>query len=403
VKPQLSELSAPAQSDRSQCPNCLTGSTWVFYEVPQVPVHSVLLMATRETALRFRRGDISLGFCESCGFVSNMAFDPDAHSYSQQYEETQGFSPTFQAFHLRLAQSLIEKYDIRGKRIVEIGCGKGEFLSLLCELGNNTGVGFDPAFVSGRNSAPDSSRLVFVQDFYGEANADVDADVICCKMTLEHIYDTRRFIETVRRSIGKRRDTLVFFQVPDFGRILRDDAFWDIYYEHCSYFTSTSLRNLFEMSGFEVISLSTEYDGQYLQIVAVPASRPQRTVVAPQIASIESAVERFAERSRKKIAVWNDVFSEVADLNPKAVLWGSGSKAVAFLSAIKDPARIEYVVDINPYRHGHYMAGTAQEIVSPEFLVTYQPDMVVVMNPIYCNEIRKKLDEIGCEPRLLAV
>jgi SAM-dependent methyltransferase len=360
-------------------------------------------MATRETALRFRSGDISLGFCESCGFVSNMAFDPDAHSYSQQYEETQGFSPTFQAFHLRLAQSLIEKYDIRGKRIVEIGCGKGEFLSLLCELGNNTGVGFDPAFVSGRNPAPDSSRLVFVQDFYGEANADVDADVICCKMTLEHIYDTRRFIETIRRSIGKRRDTLVFFQVPDFGRILRDDAFWDIYYEHCSYFTSTSLRNLFEMSGFEVISLSTEYDGQYLQIVAVPASRPQRTVVAPQIASIESAVERFAERSRKKIAVWNDVFSEVADLNPKAVLWGSGSKAVAFLSAIKDPACIEYVVDINPYRHGHYMAGTAQEIVSPEFLVTYQPDMVVVMNPIYCNEIRKKLDEIGCEPRLLAV
>ena len=40
---------------------------------------------------------------------------------------------------------LIRRYDLRGKEVIEIGCGKGEFLSLLCEVGDNRGVGFDPA------------------------------------------------------------------------------------------------------------------------------------------------------------------------------------------------------------------------------------------------------------------
>ena len=122
-----------------QCPNCQDPRLFPFYSVRSVPVHSVLLMPNREYARDFPRGDVALAFCEGCGFVTNTSFDPSVHSYSERYEETQGFSPTFQGFHTRLAQSLIDKYDIRGKRVIEIGCGKGEFLSLMCELGGTPG------------------------------------------------------------------------------------------------------------------------------------------------------------------------------------------------------------------------------------------------------------------------
>src|SRR5450755_4403329 len=155
-------------SNNSQCPNCLDGSLRVFHDVRGVPVHSVLLMASRDIAMNYPKGDIKLGYCGNCGFVSNTAFNPAVHEYSTQYEETQGFSATFRAFHSRLAASLIEKYGLRGKTVVEIGCGKGEFLTLLCEMGENRGVGFDPAFVKERNPAPSDLRIEFVQDFYSE-------------------------------------------------------------------------------------------------------------------------------------------------------------------------------------------------------------------------------------------
>jgi hypothetical protein len=60
-------------------------------------------------------------------------------------------------------------------------------------------------------------------------------------------------------------------------------------------------------------------------------------------------------------------------------------------------------VDINPYKHGTYMAGTGQEIVGPEFLREYRPDVVIVMNPIYCNEIQQNLDRIGVTAELMPV
>ena len=248
------------------CPSCGAAGMSVFYKLKGVPVHSVRLLLTREEALNYPQGELALGFCPTCGFIANVAFDPSVHDYSSLYEATQSFSPTFNAFAQRLAERLIDEYDLHGREIIEIGCGQGEFLALLCELGGNRGVGFDPAYVEGWVDSSTGDQITFVKDFYSEKYSHVHGDFVCCKMTLEHIQDTAIFVRTVRRSLGDRGDTIVFFQVPDVTRILRDVAFWDIYYEHCSYFSPGSLARLFRTCGFDVIRLATEYDGQYIMI-----------------------------------------------------------------------------------------------------------------------------------------
>jgi SAM-dependent methyltransferase len=387
------------------CPSCETKKMSVFHEVKSVPVHSVLNMATREKALSYPTGDILLGFCGNCGFVSNVAFDAGKLEYSIDCEESQGFSPTFNKFSRRLAKHLIEKYDLHHKEILEIGCGKGEFLTLLCDLGENRGVGFDPAYVKGRDASKAAERITFIQDFYSEKYAGYHADFICCKMTLEHIHATAEFVRMVRRSIGDRLDTIVFFQIPDVTRILRDCAFEDIYYEHCSYFSPGSLARLFRKCRFDVMHLATEYDGQYLIIEAKPADPP---VLAPlsqedDIEKLKSCVKGFQVKYRSKLSTWRKRLQETRAKDQRLVLWGSGSKAVSFLTTFQVYDDIEYVVDINPYRQGTFMAGTGQEIVAPEFLMEYQPDIVVVMNPVYQEEIQQDLNRMGLSPDLLTV
>jgi SAM-dependent methyltransferase len=387
------------------CPNCLRGELETFYEVHRVPVHSVLLMPTRQVAVSYPKGDISLGFCPECGFISNTVFDAKVHEYSGNYEETQGFSPTFRAFHTRLAESLIEKYQLRNKKIVEIGCGKGEFLSLICELGQNQGIGFDPAFVAERNPAPEGLDVKFVADFYSEKYAHVGADFFCCKMTLEHIPDTASFIQTVRRAVGDRRDSIVFFQVPDAHRVLRDLAFWDIYYEHCSYFNAGSLARVFREAGFEVLETWTDYDDQYLMISARPAAEAEAPSQlerdAPRMAKED--IEYFVRQQAARIACWKQEIASLKENGQRAVVWGSGSKGVAFLSALGGGSEIEYVVDINPFRQGKFMAGTGQEIVAPAFLAEYKPDVAIAMNPIYRGEIQEDLRRMGLPTVVQAV
>ncbi|NOK63670.1 MAG: methyltransferase domain-containing protein [Chloroflexi bacterium AL-W] len=392
-------------SDSFTCPSCNTDGMRVFYEAERVPAHSVLLMPDRETAVNYPRGDIRLAFCPQCGFISNVVFDHNLHEYSDRYEETQGFSETFNTFSKKLATHLIDRYDLNGKDIIEIGCGKGEFLTLICELGNNHGVGFDPAYVSERSRVAPRDGVTFIQDFYSEKYADYAADFVCCKMTLEHIDQTDEFIGTVRRTTEGRPDTIVFFQIPDVRRVLRDIAFWDIYYEHCSYFSPGSLARLFRQHGFSILDLSTDYDDQYLMIEAKLDQEGGKHFPALEddLDQLTQDVQYFTTEYPKVLEGWKNYLQDAKQSNKRVVLWGSGSKAVAFLTILGITDEIAYGVDINPHKHGTYLAGTGHEIVGPEFLRGYQPDIVIAMNPVYRQEIQRDLDRMGVSAELRTI
>jgi SAM-dependent methyltransferase len=395
----------PQHATAVACAACGSPKLDMFYEVENVPVHSVLLMPTREEALAYPRGDISLAFCEACGFISNTKFDSSKHNYSSEYEETQAFSPTFNAFHHRLALQLIDLHDLRGKKVIEIGCGKGEFLILLCELGGNTGIGFDPSYVEGRTDSEAKKSIAFIKDFYSEKYTSHKADLICCKMTLEHINEPREFIRTVRRSIGDQTDTIVFFQIPDVARILTEQAFWDIYYEHCSYFSIGSLGRLFRSCGFDVLDLWKDYDDQYLMIEAKPATGVSRLPLPQEhdLEKLRADVKEFSDNTRRRTDRWKQTVRSLNRSGKRVVIWGGGSKGVAFLTTLGICDEIEYAVDIDPFKRGTYIAGTGQQIVSPDILKEYCPDTVIVMNPIYCDEIRSELNKMGLNPELMAL
>ena len=398
-------MDAKSLLTEAACPNCAGQGMNSFYRVSRVPVHSVLLFPTREKALGYPRGDIDLACCPACGFISNVRFDPNVHEYSTDYEETQGFSATFRRFHEDLALRLIQRHDLRNKEIIEIGCGKGEFLTMLCELGGNRGLGFDPAYVDERNTSPVKERITFINDFYSEKYSYCNADFVCCKMTLEHIPDTFRFMQTVRRSIGDRAGTTVFFMIPEMRRILRERAFWDIYYEHCSYFTPGSLARLFRRSGFEVLALGTEYDGQYLTIEA-KVGESKRAPALLQEESIDDLIREvisFADAIDFTERAWKEKLQEYRAGGKRVVIWGGGSKGVTFLTKLGVTEQIPYAVDVNPFRHGTFLAGTGQEIVSPDFLREYRPDVVIVMNPIYMQEIGADLQRMNLHAALIPI
>lgn len=389
----------------ANCTCCGSAAVRIFHTVEDVPVNSVLALESREEAVNFPTGTIALGFCPDCGFIFNTAFDTALTEYSERYDPTQAFSGTFNRWHRALAEDVVERFGLQGKRVIEIGCGKGEFLHLLAEVGDVEGVGFDPSYEASRDSEAQHEKLSFVADFYSEKYADVKGDAVCCKMTLEHISPAESFMGSVRKAIGDHPETIVFFQVPDVRRILDEAAFWDIYYEHCSYYSAGSLARLFRRAGFDVHDVRREYGEQYLMISARPAGE-EPTPALPEESDLEELgqqVERFAGRLDEIRSEWGSLLGASRERGDRTVIWGSGSKGVSFLTTIGRDAGIEYAVDINTFRHGQHMLVTGQEIVSPEFLVEYKPDRVIVMNPVYKDEIEEQLRSLGLAPEVLAL
>jgi SAM-dependent methyltransferase len=404
---QHPQSTPPDQVERG-CPVCGMDQMTTFIEMPRMPAHCNLLWKTQHEARQAPQGTIRLGFCHHCGHIFNLAFEPALMEYTQQYENSLHFSPRFQQYAHELATRLIARYDLHHKAVVEIGSGKGEFLRLLCELGDNTGTGFDPSYVPDPEVDEQDGRVTFVQDFYSERYTTYSADLICCRHVLEHIQHPRDFITNVRQAVGPRHDTVVFFEMPNALFMLRDLSIWDIIYEHCSYFSAGSLAYLFRACGFRAHYLTEEFGKQFLSIEAVPVVDAVDAPAAPVepwdgLAALAHDVERFADNYRQKVITWEHKLADMARTGQRAVLWGAGSKGVTFLNTVQGREQIEYVVDINPRKQGMFVAGSGQRIVPPDFLRDYQPDIVIVMNPLYIGEIQQAIHALGLQSQVVAV
>ena len=193
--------------------------------------------------------------------------------------------------------------------------------------------------------------------------------------------------------------------MPDVDRILKEGAFWDVYYEHCSYFSATSLKRLFLRTGFVVERVWTGYGGQYLMILASPAEHGSDVAGDAEEggAAIIDMCSSFTAATAHSRAAWLSRLRNWAAAGRRTVLWGSGSKAVAFLTTLGVRDEVEHVVDINPYRVGKFLPGTGQRIVAPAFLREYRPDNVVIMNPVYLREVEQELARQGCEPSVYTI
>jgi len=187
--------------------------------------------------------------------------------------------------------------------------------------------------------------------------------------------------------------------VPNVVHMLEQLAIWDVVYEHCLYFSASSLDALFRRSRFEPIALEATYGGQFLTIEA----RPVRETLAdddpgangPTTTSsrdLGGLTTAFARAHAGKLARWRQVLGQVEREGTTAVLWGAGSKAVSFLNMLDvSDTEVRYVVDVNPRKQGGHVAGTGQAIIPPHRLTEIRPGLIIVMNPLYRAEVEAEL------------
>ena len=154
-----------------------------------------------------------------------------------------------------------------------------------------------------------------------------------------------------------------------------------------------------------MVCLEEAYGGQFLSIEARISKedwdgRSEATHSAGMSALAES-VDAFSLNVAAREKPWIDRFASWSQDNTRTVIWGGGAKTVSFLNMVSMSGVISHVVDINPNKQGLYIPGSGQEIIAPDFLMSYQPDVVVLMNPIYRREVELKLKEIKVKTMLI--
>ncbi len=380
------------------CPICSTPDPVAFVSRPQVPAHQHQLCDTIEEARCVVKGDLRLVCCRECGFVFNDRFDSSRVQYGDRYDNCQEHSASFAQYTRDLIRYLTEERAVRNARIVEVGCGQGMFLRALVDASpGSSGYGFDPSY---RGTEAHSGPISFEKRFYDGDCAQVEADVVICRHVIEHVPDPIALLRSVREALRRSPGARVFFETPCLEWILRHKVIWDLFYEHCSYFTAGSLSEAFHRSGFRVDRVAHVFAGQYLWLEAsVGESQPSRD--PDRGAATRMLARAYSEHEARVCESWKARIEDLRRLGPVAV-WGAGAKGVTFANLV-DPLRerVDCIVDMNPQKQGRFLPGTGHPIVSHRDLSSRRVRHAVLMNPNYRDENLQLIREAGLDTNLV--
>ncbi|WP_341888293.1 class I SAM-dependent methyltransferase [Variovorax sp. YR752] len=388
----------------TSCPACHGERTTPFHSIAATPVTCTSIFDSVAEARAVPMGRVELAVCESCGFVFNRSFDAARAELGARYESSQAASAHFGQFARGLAAQWIERHRLQGKSVLEIGCGHGDFLHLMLGQGVAQVIGVDPLATEAPGQA--DPRLHIHAAAFDDDLLDLRADALVCRHTLEHIGPVHGFLGRVGQWAARDPQRVVLFELPDAHRVLAEGAFWDVYYEHCSYFTTDTLRSAFERAGLEVLRQELAYGGQYLLIEARAARAAPVDAAAqsaPRVRGLVELCHRFGGEVQRAVSCCDESLVRMAAMGRPIAVWQGAAKTVGFLAALKQADLVHCAVDLSEQRHGRFLPGTGLAVHAPEQLKAIRPGHVILMNPVYVDEVRARLVDMGVDTELCTI
>ena len=338
--------------------------------VPNSPLSSI------ESEEKF--GEMRLSLNEALGFVENAAFDTRLATYDDNYQNSQAHSGLFQA-HMRNVLGILKAEFPPSSVLVEVGCGKGDFVELAQVDGHFVASGYDATY-EGSNPR--------IQKRYLSADDNIQADIVVLRHVLEHIKAPHAFLMMLKQVFG---NAAIYIEVPSYDWILDNQAFFDITYEHVNYFSKDALLALFDQA---VRKTGLCFNGQYQYAIAdINAVSAQFAYLYENGEWKDLDFEHLFPQLKEKISA----IEERLAADSKLYIWGAATKGCMFLVHCMNQGKLiaqtGFAVDVNPQKCGKFLPGSHVQIQSKEaFFAAAKPgDLLLISNPNYQAEI---VDEI---------
>ncbi len=312
--------------------------------------------------------DLEIRQCIQCGLVQ-LAGAPVP--YYRDVIRAAAISAEMREFREQQFTAFVKRFHLEGKKAIEIGCGRGEYLSILARLPVQAyGLEHAPASVEHCRKAGLRAAEGFL-DSGAEPLADAPFDAFLILNFLEHLPGPNASLRAMAGSLGP--DGVGLVEVPNFDMILGKNLFSEFIADHLLYFTAATLAATLARNGFEVLDCREVWHGYILSAEVrkrraydLTGFRERQTHLA---AEIDAYLGRFGPR--------------------QVAVWGAGHQALAVLSLAKLGGRVRYVVDSAPFKQGRYTPASHLPIVPPEALRTDPVEAVLIMTAGYSGEVAR--------------
>lgn len=314
--------------------------------------------------------DLYLFQCRHCGLIQ-LANDPVY--YYRDVIRAASVSDEMHEFRVGFYSDFLDKYGLRGKKIIEIGAGNGEFMQFMSEAGGNVyGVENNEYSVT----ACVEQGLDVEKWFPDKGSSRINCgpfDGFYIMNFLEHIPEPDIFLETIADNLNT--DAIGLIEVPNTDMILKHGMFSEFMLDHLMYFTKDSLTGLLCNNGFDVLECNSVWHDYCLS--AVVRKRNLNTM------------SEFSNIQKKIINEINEYIDSFKDKDCKVAVWGAGHQSLAVISMSNISDKIEFVIDSADFKQNRYTPGSHCIVVSPKALNNTNIDAILVMAASYSDEVSR--------------
>ena len=307
--------------------------------------------------------------CSSCGLVQLNIVPVD---YYKEVITAATLSEKSRASRLSQMEEFSKRFNLNGKKILDVGAAKGEMLDVLEQAGyeaygieasdDSVSVGLE----NGRNMIK-----AFIGDTEFIPNAPFDAFISL--NFLEHLPYPGDVIKTLYNNTTD--NAVGFLTVPNLDYLLKTNSFYEFVADHLSYFTKDTIRYAFESNGFKVLDCSIinqEND------IAIIVQKRENLNIINGLEEVEDLKDHLRE-----------IVSDFSEKSKKIAIWGAGHRTLALL-ALSGLDTVEYIVDSAEFKQGKFSPVRHTPIVSPNQLKDRPVDLLIIMVPgIYPDEVKK--------------
>lgn len=325
-----------------------------------------------------RGSDLNVHQCRECGLIqlSNKPVE-----YYREVIRAAGISNEMKEFRTKQFSNFVNSLGLRNKKILEVGCGRGEYLSVMNDLDVN-------AF--GLEYSKDSVDLcrgigLSVQEGYLENSEfildDALFDGFFILNFLEHLPNINEALQAMQANIVEEGVGLI--EVPNFDMILEKNLFSEFIGDHLFYFTNETLERTLNLNGFEVIDKAVVwYD--YVISVHVKKTKKKRHFLG-EIEKVD--IDHFVQHQQK---ITDNLFGYLNSLDEGEIaIWGAGHQSLAIIALTNIQDRISYLIDSADFKQNKFTPATHIPILSPDILKDKQPEAIIIMAASYSDEVAR--------------
>ncbi len=304
--------------------------------------------------------------CTGCGLVQ---FDVEPVDYYRDVIRATRVSEKFRKLRMQQFEHFIELCGLQDKKIIEIGCGGGEFLEILRDF---------PVKVYGtehnRNLLEHARNLGLnvEEDFVEDGECilkDAPFDAFISFNFLEHQPNPMGMLQGIYENLTE--DGVGLITVPSFEYFQEHSSYYEFIRDHIAYYTEDTLKRLVENCGFAV-SETSRFNNDTIEMIVRKRSG---NGVADYNLQQDSMEKKFAA-----------VTKEIGD-DAITYVWGASHQAFTLLSTIDSLSCVDKIIDSATFKWNKYSPVSHKEIVSPDILDTETPDCIIIMAPGYSDEI----------------